>query len=125
MALQIEETWESRGGELGKNSEDDYIARVWGDPVADNADDPRTVTLFAAQHFAWMTDSGNILTSLRRDPQIGVPGSWIFKAHYANGTLERKTGDSAFSFTIGGGTKHITTSIQTVASYVSPDFTLD
>ncbi len=115
MALTIQEAWKSGEGSLGRSSHDVYKAIVSGDPVADNADDPVTVMLFAMPHFAGASALGNIINNFERE-RI-APGKWLITANYLSPTLDRQTNDSAFSFSTGGGTQHITHSRKTVSSY--------
>lgn len=115
MALSIEEHWKSGEGSVGRSSNDVYRAIVSGDPVADNADDPGTVMLFAMPHFAVVSALGNIIHTFDRE-RI-APGKWIITANYQSPTLDRQTNDSALSFSVGGGTQHITHSRRTVSSY--------
>jgi len=113
--LSIEECWKSGEGTLGRSSNDVYRAIVSGDPEADNADDPATVMLFAMPHFSGASALGNIIHTFERE-RI-APGKWIITANYQSPTLDRQTSDSAFSFSTGGGTQHITHSRKTVGSY--------
>lgn len=115
MALTINEAWKSGEGSLGRSSHDVYKAIVSGDPVADNADDPGTIMTFAVPRFATVSAMGNIINSFDRE-RI-APGKWVITANYLSPTLDRQTSDSAFSFSTGGGTQHITHSRRTVSSY--------
>jgi hypothetical protein len=105
MALSITEAYESGNGELGRNSENEYQGIVTGLP-SDNADDVRTVVLFAIPHFASISISGNPLVAFRW--RRIAPYTWLFTGNYRSEVENRQTGDASFTFTTGGGQQKIT-----------------
>jgi hypothetical protein len=119
MPLQILEDWPSGSGTIGRDGGDEFSAIVWGDPnpETDNADDPRVVSLFAMQHFVLISELNNVLTTIARERLAA--GFWHFTAKYVSATECRQTGDASFSYSVGGGTQHITHAKATVGTYVA------
>jgi len=85
MALAITEAYESGDGELGKDSKDVYRATVTGLP-GDGADDPFTVTIFAAQRFSLISPQGNIPQHARpprdRAMHMAQPGKFQMQTFF-------------------------------------------
>jgi hypothetical protein len=112
MAITIEEQFDSREATQNVDSPSvDLKYQVKGseDDVAVRATVEATIPAFYL---------GLPFQSYHIKPLGG--GVWEVSARY--GTKEQKdTGDSSFSFDTGGGTTHITQSLQTVTKYAPPD----
>jgi hypothetical protein len=121
VSLQLVEAWKSGEGSMGLDSTDTYSAIVRGDPDTDDAENPVTMVRFAIQHFAMVSQFGNIFHSFDRE-RI-APGTWLVTATYKSPTHDRQTNDASFSFTTGGGTAHVSASIATKSAYASPTIT--
>jgi hypothetical protein len=121
--LYIDEIWKSGEGTTGKDAADTYagIVRSNGDPVADKADDEATVVLFALQKFSLVSSLGNVFVNMDRERL--APYTWLCTGHYKSPVSDRQTNDASFSFTTGGGTQHITCSLQTIQKKGAPGVT--
>ena len=123
MALQYKEKWESGEASIGKNARSTLIARVWGDPRpisagGDDADNPVVVIAYMGDQFPAYNEFGHVFTSYS-NKHVGY-GEWLFTGEYGSPSGDRQTNDASFSFTTGGGSQHITTSLSTVQGYGIP-----
>ena len=116
MPVTVEEKWDSRETTLG---EDSQVELRW---VIGGTDDD------VAAHAALLATSpvsyGGLIRQTSHIERIAEFG-WEGTVRY--GTTEPpETGDSSFSFDTGGGSQHITQTLQTVGSYAAagtpPDF---
>jgi len=122
--LQIAEIWKSRHGRIGRGGSQQYAVQVWGDPEADNAEDPGVVISFALQSLGAICEFGYFVDNIEIDhTEPVVPGRWIVKANYRAPSDSPQTDTAKFSFRTGGGTKHIQASIQTRAVYTTSGLT--
>jgi hypothetical protein len=128
--LRISESTQTCTGSLGSNAQETYSFNVWSDEAdleerisVDNAEDVGVVTRFALSNFAVISPLGNVFSDFTFEKVPGGIGRWKFSAIYKSPTAERITQDASFSFKIGGGTKHITTSKKTVSSVNARKFT--
>lgn len=119
MALKAIETWESGEGVIGKDGSDEYSVFVYGDPVADQADNEQVIMPFAIPKFSLLSWSGHTAVNFARK-RLG-PGHWLVTASYRSPTTTRQTNDASFHFCTGGGTQHITCSRRTIKSYGATD----
>lgn len=116
MALTIKEKWDSSTGSIGQNAEDTLTAMVYGDPVTDNADDPRTVMLFAAANFPLTSPGGNTLSGIARQQRL-AKGWWLFTGNYKSPSASPQTGEAKFSFRNGSQSQKIYCARKHVADY--------
>lgn len=119
--LQISEAFLSGEGELGANSSEEYSAHVWGDPnqATDDANNPMKIVGFAIPRFGIVTELGNIFHDFSYEKK--GPGRWLVTAKYKAPEF-RQTNDASFSFKVGGATRKITQSLQTIAVYAATNF---
>lgn len=113
MAFQWSEIWRSGEGTIGQNGDGELNVMVWGDPVADNADDAFTVTKFALALLPIVDEFGYVFSDFSRERQ--AEGNWLFHGRYKSIESNRQTNDASFSFSTGGGNQHITHSLKTTA----------
>ncbi|MCL2645587.1 MAG: hypothetical protein FWD61_01115 [Phycisphaerales bacterium] len=115
MAISVQEKFESRQSSLGDGASVE-LAFV----VAGTDDDLAAKQSLRAATPVWY--DGLVRQSLNIEP-VG-PLLWDGKVRYGRMEQQPETGESTFTFDTGGGTQHITQSIQTVGRYPNsaPDF---
>lgn len=118
MAVEVVEKFESRQSMTGENASVELVYLVKG-----TTDDIEAKTELANASPA-IYDG---LVRKSREIEPIAPGLWLGTVRYGSKENTRpETGESSFSFDTGGGTQHITQSLETVASYraggTAPDF---
>jgi hypothetical protein len=117
MPVTVREKFQSRESTTGESAQVDlaYIVEGTDDDIAAKA------SLLTASPTLY---DGLVRQSAHIEP-VG-PGLWDGLVRYGRAENEEpETGDSTFSFDTGGGSQHITQSLQTVAKYpagTAPDF---
>jgi len=118
--LRYQQAMDSGDGSLGRTSEDKFAIFVYSDDLtgqSDGINDIGVVMTFAMSKFTAVTSSGNIIEHFDRERV--APAIWKITANYCSQQKTRPTSDSSFSFSTTGGTQHISTSRETVSSYVN------
>ncbi len=110
MPISVTEKFESRQSSLGDNASVELAFNIAGtdDDIA------AKVALLAASP-VWY--DGLIRQSASIDP-VG-PQLWDGKVRYGRKEKQPPTGESTYTFDTGGGTQHITQSIETIAAYAN------
>lgn len=122
MPITLREKIDSRASETGQNPSVTLLYLLEG-----TSDD------LSAKTLAWNSTptmyDGLVRQSLGIEPEWvdtnALDGRWLVTVRYGSSIEDPPTGDSTFSFDTGGGTQHITQSLQTIAKYpagTSPDF---
>jgi len=109
MAITVTEKWESRASTEGKNPTVDLVAIVEG------TDDDLAAKAALA---AWLPDRYDGLALADYKLQRIGQEEWLGTGLYDR--LEhQEVGDSTYNFETGGGTEHITQSLETVGTYAA------
>jgi hypothetical protein len=122
VPITLREKIDSRASETGQNPSVTLLFLLEG-----TSDD------LSAKTLAWNSTptmyDGLVRQSLGIEPEWvdtnALDGRWLVTVRYGSSTEDPPTGDSTFSFDTGGGTQHITQSLQTIAKYPAgsaPDF---
>ena len=122
MAIVVEEKFDSRALNTGNNAtaELTYLVSGTDDDIAAKA---ALAAAAPADHDGLVRDSVQV--------EYYAEDRWVGTAHYQKAENQQaeppETGDSSYSFDTGGGTQHITQSIQTIGKYApagktAPDF---
>jgi len=127
MATAVLERFDSRGTETGCGASVELTYNIKG--TADDTEALAALEAEAAGSYGGLVRSRAALEPVHVDEENPDDCVWSGIVEYTRGENERhtpETGDSAFSFDTGGGTQHITQSLETVGSYAAsgtaPDF---
>ena len=107
MPITVQEKWDSREGTLGEDSNTDLRYTIFG------TDDDATAQIH-------LRSAAPVLYNglIRQTSHVERIGQFAWEGSVRYGLLEPpQTGDSSFQFDTGGGTQHITQSIETVGRY--------
>jgi len=122
VPITLREKIDSRASQAGESPS---VTLLYG--LDGTSDDLTAKTL--AINSTPTTYDGLVRQSLSIEPEWvdtnTTDGRWLVTVRYGSATEEPPTGDSTFAFDTGGGTQHITQSIQTIAKYppaTAPDF---
>lgn len=117
MPITVIEKFESRQATMGDSASYDLAYTIAG-----SDDDTEVRAALLASSSEWYLEL--VRQSATIEP-VG-PGLWEGRVRYGRKEKDPETGESTFSFDTGGGTQHITQSLQTVHKYAAtgtaPDF---
>jgi hypothetical protein len=123
MAWTLKVSQLSGDGSWGRNAGDTIEFIAQGDPIADNALNELALVNFVSSRVGKTSTpgvagvgylgptGGNVLDHFERKLSSAIKGIWRVKAIYRDPNQTRQTGDAAFSFSTGGGTKHVSASV--------------
>lgn len=119
MAIDVIERFDSRESTTGKNATVDLRYIIMG--TASDIDAKAALASTAPDYY------DGLVRQSRHIAPIGDPTKtllWEGTARYGkNDPTPPDTGESTFAFDTGGGTQHITQSLQTVSKYAAPGMT--
>ena len=118
MAITIDEAVDSQQGALGDGAREELRYKARGSADGDAI---RRAVWYNAPSY----HNGLVKKSVDADPIFVDEGRpekcfWDARVHYGRRRSEPDTGEARMDFEVGGGTQHITQSLETVGAYAAP-----